>query len=152
MSAKLFDACRDGDLNEAKRLIDAGVDVNSKNQRGKTPFQLACKNGHVELARLLVDNGAKKPYLSRGFWLKKTHQNKKNYDDIIEVVDKYNPTPSSTPVISLLHLSSEPARVSKRLGGKTKQYRKTTQKRKVKTHKEKMNRLRVKSRSTKPRR
>jgi ankyrin repeat protein len=33
--------------------------VNTKNTKGKTPLIKACEQGHIEVAQLLIDNGAK---------------------------------------------------------------------------------------------
>lgn len=45
-------------LSIAKVLIEAGADVNARQQAGFTPLQEAASNGQLELVRLLVDHGA----------------------------------------------------------------------------------------------
>ncbi len=42
----------------ARSLIDAGADVNARQQAGVTPLQEAANNGNVDLIRLLVERGA----------------------------------------------------------------------------------------------
>jgi len=54
-------ACR-GDLLAVQRMLDFGADVNvahgSGISLGMTALHGACSDGHVEVARLLLDSGA----------------------------------------------------------------------------------------------
>ena len=47
------------DIARIKELIDKGADVNKKNQFGTTPLEYACKTGNLEVAKLLIEHGAK---------------------------------------------------------------------------------------------
>jgi ankyrin repeat protein len=58
MDEELENACIDGDLEEVKRLLDDGVDVNSKNNVGSTPLYLACTFRHANVVKILIDRGA----------------------------------------------------------------------------------------------
>jgi hypothetical protein len=49
---------RNGDLAGVQALLDAGVDVNAKDEGGWTPLHRAAFAGHKEIAELLIDNGA----------------------------------------------------------------------------------------------
>jgi ankyrin repeat protein len=55
----LFFAARQGAIESADRLIEAGAEVNvTEPQYGFTPMQTAIFNGHYDLAARLVDKGA----------------------------------------------------------------------------------------------
>jgi outer membrane protein assembly factor BamB len=55
---QLFDAARAGDRAAIVRLLDSGVDVNSKARYNATALMFASDKGHVEIVRLLIDRGA----------------------------------------------------------------------------------------------
>ena len=54
----LIKAVERGDTIEVKRLLEAGADVNAKNEFGSTPLHWACVYGRLEIARLLLEHGA----------------------------------------------------------------------------------------------
>lgn len=56
--SELFDATRKGDLQRVKRLVEKGVDVNSRSIGGWTPLHYAASSGCLEVAQLLVEKGA----------------------------------------------------------------------------------------------
>src|ERR1700733_1469314 len=57
-SDRLHAAVRDGDLEQTKRLIEAGVPVDTRNALGSTPLQDAAWNGNREIAAFLIAHGA----------------------------------------------------------------------------------------------
>ena len=57
MTPLLF-AARDGCLEAAKVLIDAGADLNAADPNGITPLLMALTNGEIAIAQLLIDRGA----------------------------------------------------------------------------------------------
>ncbi|KAA8582743.1 hypothetical protein FQN60_006414 [Etheostoma spectabile] len=54
----LLQACIDGDLPFAKRLLETGCDPNIRDNRGRTGLHLAAARGNVEICRLLHKFGA----------------------------------------------------------------------------------------------
>jgi Ankyrin repeats (3 copies) len=54
----LSEAARQGDVAAVKRLIDEGVDVNTKFRYGATALSYASDRGDVEVVKLLLDRGA----------------------------------------------------------------------------------------------
>ena len=56
--SNLHDATRDGDLEQARQLIEDGANVDEENRQGLTPLHLIALNGRTDLAELLLDHGA----------------------------------------------------------------------------------------------
>ena len=56
----LHDACRDGDAERVKQLLDGdgGAHVDEKDGNGWTALGRASYGGHTEVVRLLLDKGA----------------------------------------------------------------------------------------------
>lgn len=54
----LSDAARRGDAAAVKKLLDEGVDVNTKFRYGVTVLSWAADRGHLEVVKLLLDRGA----------------------------------------------------------------------------------------------
>jgi len=55
----LFDACVDGDLEQVRTIAARdGFDIEATNTNGMTVLMLACGDGQIEIARLLVEKGA----------------------------------------------------------------------------------------------
>ena len=58
MSA-LMRACKSGNGDVVRLLVDGGADVNAEPRRsGDTALMCACERGNVYVVRLLVDGGA----------------------------------------------------------------------------------------------
>jgi hypothetical protein len=52
------EAARKGDAAAVKKLLDEGVDVNTKFRYNATALFYACDHGHVEVVKVLLDRGA----------------------------------------------------------------------------------------------
>jgi len=57
-STRLQWAVYEGDVDEARRLLDAGADVSLANDYGATPMSLAAEVADTEILKLLLDAGA----------------------------------------------------------------------------------------------
>lgn len=55
---QLQEAARKGDAATVRKLLDEGVDVNTKFRYGATALFYACDHGHVEVVKVLLDRGA----------------------------------------------------------------------------------------------
>jgi len=55
---QLQEAARKGDAVAVKKLLDEGVDVNTKFRYGATALFYACDHGHVDVVKVLLDRGA----------------------------------------------------------------------------------------------
>ncbi|MDX1963363.1 MAG: ankyrin repeat domain-containing protein [Pirellulales bacterium] len=55
---KLLDAINGGNVYEAERLIETGLDLNIPFDEGATPLYAAILNGHKKLVRMMLERGA----------------------------------------------------------------------------------------------
>ena len=67
LTALVF-AAREGDIESARKLLDAGADVNQATEYGWTPLLTAVNNRNYELATLLVARGANVNLANKGGW------------------------------------------------------------------------------------
>ncbi len=56
--SSLHVAAREGNMERARLLLDAGADPNATDYEGWTPLYLAVYNGRTEFAKLLLEAGA----------------------------------------------------------------------------------------------
>lgn len=54
----IFELARNGGAGPLSVMLDAGVPVNMRTSEGETLLILACKNGHPDTVRLLLEKGA----------------------------------------------------------------------------------------------
>ena len=55
---QLYNACANGQVDAARRLLDRGAEVDRATKKGATPLHIACQNGHLDAVRLLLEKGA----------------------------------------------------------------------------------------------
>ncbi|HVO68328.1 MAG TPA: ankyrin repeat domain-containing protein [Syntrophales bacterium] len=65
LNSELLDESGQGSVEEVKRLLLMGADINTKNQFGSTPFKLAVVNNNYEVVELFLQLG-QDPNLERG--------------------------------------------------------------------------------------
>jgi ankyrin repeat protein len=61
-------AAREGDLESARQLLDAGADINQATEYGWTPLLTAVNNRNYRLAMLLLERGADANRANKGGW------------------------------------------------------------------------------------
>ncbi|XP_058210541.1 BTB/POZ domain-containing protein At2g04740 [Rhododendron vialii] len=54
----VFEASRAGDVGRLRYLLDAGVNVNARDQWDSVALYYACLAGHLDVARMLLESGA----------------------------------------------------------------------------------------------
>lgn len=54
----LIEACKAGQLDAVRLLIDKGADVNLATKKGYTPIMVAAMNGHKDILSYLIQKGA----------------------------------------------------------------------------------------------
>lgn len=57
-NGELMEAITNDNLEEVKRLLDEGVEINAWNKDGDTALMYASEDGKIELVKLLLDKGA----------------------------------------------------------------------------------------------
>jgi len=57
MEEKLWEACKDGRIEEVQKLLqNSQINTNRRGPFSQTPFYIACKNGHIEIVKLLLND------------------------------------------------------------------------------------------------
>jgi ankyrin repeat protein len=64
----LIFAAREGDIESARALLDAGANVNQQSEYGWSPLLTAVNNRNYQLAKLLIERGADVNLANKGLW------------------------------------------------------------------------------------
>ena len=62
LTEALFEAAKNGDLDQVKQLVENGADVNAMGEHNITPFLWAYFSGHTEVVKHLLSKGGKVNY------------------------------------------------------------------------------------------
>lgn len=58
VNADFIEAVLHGNMEPARKALDAGAQMSARTPNGGTPLYAACQGGYLELAKLLVARGA----------------------------------------------------------------------------------------------
>ena len=58
MTSEWKTATNTGNVEQTRRMLDAGADINALDEHGQTALMNAAHKGHLEVVRLLVERGA----------------------------------------------------------------------------------------------
>jgi ankyrin repeat protein len=86
LAARLFDLARTGDTPTLLQYISAGIPKNLTNASGDTLLMLASYHGHVETAKMLLDNGADANVLNERGQSPIAGAVFKGYEDVVRVL------------------------------------------------------------------
>lgn len=59
MIIEMHRAAVEGDVTIVRRLLSRGVDPNKRDESGSTAFMYACDQGHVDIAKMMIEYGAR---------------------------------------------------------------------------------------------
>lgn len=58
INLEFFKAAQNGNLAAVKRMVESGIDVNSREGYGRTALMFAAENGHLDVMKYLIGKGA----------------------------------------------------------------------------------------------
>jgi len=72
-----------------KILLAAGIDINTRDQKGNTPLIVACLAGNKDLVRFLLDNGADPAIFGEGNLTAAGWASEEKHSDIVEIIKRF---------------------------------------------------------------
>ena len=87
----LFEACLVRDIKIVKFLVEEGVDIEAKDNRGYTPLHFASYHGCTEIIKFLVEEGADieaKNNNGKTFYFYLSKENKKEIDFFLKDIEE----------------------------------------------------------------
>ena len=82
----IHDATKDGDLTGVQAQLDAGADVNGKDENGWTPLHFAARYGHEEIVELLISEGADVNAKDENSWTPLHFAARHGHKEIVELL------------------------------------------------------------------
>eukprot|EP01036_Dinobryon_divergens_P031991 gene31991-41490_t len=82
----LIEACRDGNFEIVKQLLDGGEVVNAQNNNGWVALMEASENGHSMVVRLLLDSGALVNMRDEGGWVALMSAAHEGHSDVLQIL------------------------------------------------------------------
>ncbi|CAL1287395.1 unnamed protein product [Larinioides sclopetarius] len=80
--------CQNGNLEEAKNLLDQGIPVNFQNSEGETPLQVSSANGYSQIVSLLINYGASVDLPNSYGWTPLIHAARHGHYETVSVLLK----------------------------------------------------------------
>jgi glutaminase len=86
---EFLDACNENDMNAVKRMILSGIDVNESDYDKRTGLHVTCSEGHFELTKFLLENGANPKSKDRWDQTPLDNAIQYKYDKIVELINSF---------------------------------------------------------------
>ena len=110
-------ASQQGKLDVVAFLLDRGARVNDVMTDGKTALLMACKNGHTEIVKRLMEKGANQFLKSSG----KSPRDVAGNTEIVKILDLYNNLSVQIPEQSRVNFGGKRRKTIKGRKGKRRQ-------------------------------